>query len=256
MNLSQLALDIQPIVKRIKKTITRNYPDTRGLIIIGSFADSTYKRDSDLDIVWIKIRKIKIDRFIEFEKGLNSNINTRKIQLVPFTYKELSWHFDNFSTMAHSIQRGIAIYGIKNKTIKRFLSKGLSLPKKEWMVFWFKHWLGKYKFARYVIRRERRFHERFCKKECHCSLFDDIARVTVNFSILYLETKGVIPVSKRQIIFNFTKFPFKIPIEVIKGLRLSLRLSGRDERLTLKEVYEIMPSTVWFRKHLFMALKT
>lgn len=253
MNLGRLALDIQPIVKRIKKTITRNYPDTRGLIIIGSFADSTYKRDSDLDIVWIKIRKMKIDRFIEFEEKLNSNIAIRKIQLVPFTYKEFSWHFNNFSTMAHSIQRGIAIYGIKNKTIKRFLSKRLSLPKNEWMGYWFRHWLEKYKFARYTIRRNKRFHKKLCNTECYCNIFDNIARVVVNFSILYLETLGIVPVSKKQIVQNLTKF--HLPLDILKGLKLSLRLSGKGKYLTLGEVGTILPAALWFKKRLYKALK-
>lgn len=217
MSLKELPQDIQPLVNKIRRKILKEYLDTRALFVIGSMSDWSYGPDSDIDIVWIKIRKIKVKRLLELEEKLNYNIELRRIQLVPFTYKELSWHFNNSSTMAHSIQKGIIIYGARNRSIQKFLAKKLSLPKKEWMYYWLSHWLKKYEWARFSIRRERRFHKRFCKDRCHCSIFDDIARVAVNFGILYLETNGIVPISKRQIISNFQRSDFRLPEDLLKG---------------------------------------
>lgn len=259
MSINQLPTEIQPVLRMAKKIIIREYPDTKALFVIGSVADRTYNDESDIDLVCVKVYKPNLMRFLELEEKINLKNNSRKIQLIPFTQKQLSWHFDNSSTMAHSIQKGVIIYGDTNKIIQKFIKKELLLPKIEWMRYWFNHWLKRYEWARYSIRRKRRFHKKFCRKECHCDLFDDIARVTVNFCILYLETKGIVPTSKKQIIKNLKMYKLsilRIPPKIFRGIKLALKLSGKDRCLTLNEADKILLSAVWYKKQLSQALIT
>jgi len=49
---------------------------------------------------------------------------------------------------------------------------------------------------------EKRFHEKFYKTKCSCGVLDDIARVAVNFAILFLETHQIVPLSQTDAGFD------------------------------------------------------
>lgn len=245
----KVPLEFRPFVRKAKRLLLNEYKDTRGIILIGSIADKTYNKSSDIDIAWIKSRKLNFDRRLKIEKKLNS-YNCRKVQLVPFSAKKILWHFNFSSTMAHSIQQGILFYGKKDKLISELLSKELSTPKKEWMRYWFNHWIGIYKLAKDSIKREKKFHKKYCKGKCICSVFDDIARVAVNFAILYIETRNSTPTSKQQVLKNIKKPSLGLSKNLLEGVKLALKFSGKDKYLTLTQADKILISTNWLEKRL------
>lgn len=245
--------ELRPFIKKAQRLLLSEYQDNRGIIIIGSIADGSYKKSSDIDIVWIKSHKPNYKRWFSIEEKLNSSID-RKVQLVPFTTKQILWHFNSSSTMAHSIQQGIVIYGKRDKLISELLKRELSLPTKEWMKYWFKHWLKRYRWAEDSIKREKKYHQKYCKGKCDCTVFDDIARVAVNFAILYLETKKIIPVSKRQILNNIKKSSLNLSQDVREGIKLALKFSGKDKYLTLTQADKISLTATWLKKNLKLKL--
>jgi len=249
INLKGIPARFKSIIKKTIKLLLTESKDTRGIFLIGSIADDTYKKSSDIDMVWIKSHKIGYKRWNKIEEKFNSN-KGQKIQLVPFSSKQIRWHFNSSSTMAHSIQQGILLYGKRNKLISELLKRKLSLPTKEWMKYWFKHWLKKHQWAKDSIKREKKYHKKYCKRKCHCTVFDDIARVTVNFAILYLETEKIIPVSKRQIIRNIKKPTVDLGKDVLEGMRLALKFSGKDKYLTLTQADKISLTATWLKKNL------
>jgi predicted nucleotidyltransferase len=145
------------------------YKDTQGIIVIGSVADGTYNRTSDIDIVWIKNRPLDYKRHFRIEEDLE-RISDRKIQLVPFSTKKIRWHFRHSTTMAHAIQRGIVVYRKENGPLSELAKEKLGRPTHEWMKSWFEHWQTRYHWARESIRREKRLHKKFCKDKCVCTL--------------------------------------------------------------------------------------
>jgi predicted nucleotidyltransferase len=252
MKKAKIPVKFKTLIKKASNLLLSKYKDTKAIFLIGSIADNSYNKFSDIDLVWVKSRKLKYKKFFELKEKLNSISDYPKIQLVLFTPKQLKWHFDNSSTMAHSIKEGIIIYGKRNKLISNLLKRKLSLPKKEWMKDWFKHWLKQFSWTKNYIKEEKRFHKKFCKNKCHCMVNDDIARVVVNFSILYLETKGIIPLSKRQIFMKIKNF--FLPTNVFQGIKLALKFSGKDRYLTLKEAKQILFSAHWFKRRLIKEL--
>lgn len=258
MKIKELPKKFESSVAEIASYLLSHYKDTRGIIVIGSVADGTYNKTSDIDLVWIKSRPLGYKKQFRIEEDLE-RISDRKIQLVPFSSKQIRWHFQHSTTMAHAIHKGIVIYGKENGLMSAFLKKKLGHPTQEWMKSWFEHWQTRYRWAKDSIRREKRFHKKFCKTECICTFYDDIARVAVNFAILYLETRNIIPLSKKRIMHYFEKClspRFTTSTNVLKGLRLALELSGRDRFLKTSEVDQILLCTNSLKKRLSKALQS
>jgi predicted nucleotidyltransferase len=249
INLKRVPPKFKSIIRKMVKIILAESKDTRAIVLIGSVADNTYKKSSDIDLVWAKSHKIGYKRQGKMEERLNPH-SQRKIQLVPFTTKQIIWHFTSASTMAHSIQQGIVIYGKEDRLISELLVRKLHLPTREWMKHWFSHWLRRYKWAKDSIKREKKYHRKYCKGKCYCTIFDDIARVSVNFTILYLETQNIVPVSKTQIWQNIQKLSSKLNREVLEGIKLALKFSGKDKYLTLAQADEILISANYLKKNL------
>ena len=245
----QVPVQFRSIINKTIELLLTESKDSRGIFLIGSVTDGTNNASSDIDLVWIKSHKIGYKRWGKIEEKLNFN-KAQKVQLVPFSSKQIRWHFDCSSTMAHSIQKGILLYGRKDKLISILLKEELSLPTKEWMKHWFKHWLRKHQWAKDSIKREKRYHKKFCKGKCNCTVFDDIARITVNFAILYLETKNIVPVTKTQIVRNIKKSSSSLTKNVLEGVKLALKFSGKDKYLTLKQADKISFSSNWFKSRL------
>ena len=253
VNKKEIPERFKTLIQKASNLILSRYKDTQAIFLIGSIADNSFNKFSDIDLVWIKSRKLNYKKQFKLEEELNSILKKPKIQLVPFTTKQLKWHFDNSSTMGHSIKEGVIVYHKGNRLISNLLKKKLSLPERKWMKEWFGHWLIRFSWAKESIKREKRFHKKFCKNKCHCCIFDDIARVVVNFAILFLETKGIIPLSRDKILKNIERFT---PSEnIFKGIKLALKLSGKDKYLTLKEAEKIMFSAHWFKRKLVKELR-
>jgi len=253
MQYTKVPTQFKPVINKAISLLLSEYKDTRGICLIGSIADGTHNKSSDIDLVWIKSHRINYKKLFKIKEELSFNNNLR-VQLIPFTSREVLWHFNRSSTMAHSIQKGIVIYGKRNSLILSLLKKKLSSPSKEWMEYWFEHWLTRYQWAKDSIKREKRFHKKFCKTKCRCNFFDDIASVTVNFAILLLEIRQIVPLSKTQIIKNIEKYPPPLSNNVLKGLKLALKFSGKGRFLTLKEADKILFTADWLKRKLSKAL--
>lgn len=229
-------------VLQAKKRILTRPIDVKALVVIGSVAEGDFQEDSDIDLVCVIGERISFDTIKELTGGLGD-----RIQLVPLSEEAFRSHFENCSTMAHSIQRGIVLYQ-KDGFLKPFLEKSLSLPKHEWMRGWFLHWMRFY----YMGLRDRRFtrelHTKYCQEECHCHVSDILARVAVNLAILYLETKGVVPTTKRQI-WEHSRRMFRSEVN-LKGLRVALEVSHQDRDMNLPETEEVLKLASWLRRNL------
>jgi len=234
-------------IRRATRYLLKKHKDTLALILIGSVADGTNTKDSDIDIVCVKNRKLNYDALFKIERELNHEDSHPRIQLVPFTMSKLKWHFDHSSTMAHSIKNGTMIFKDKDGRVSTVLNKRLSMPTKEWMNYWLRHWLNRYEHGLEFLKMGRRDHRRFCKKKCECYLPDDLARVVVNFAILYLELRGFVPVSKFQIRREIIKHVGKSDM---KNIELALTLAGRDKRMTLEQNLAIMSIAKKLRRRL------
>ena len=122
----------------IKRSILSVFPDTMAIILIGSMADDTYNRNSDIDLVWIKPHKLGYKQRKKLEDSF-SDIAGRPVQLIQFTLTDLSRHFKDCTTMAHSIQKGIIIYSSGNPNFASLYRTPLGLPKIDWMREWHQH---------------------------------------------------------------------------------------------------------------------
>ncbi len=231
----------QTAIQEVKGKIPGAYPDTLGLVLIGSVAEGNFKSDSDVDIVWIKSRKLRFRKLYEFEDKLD-----KRIQLIPFTRRQLEEHFRNSTTMAHAIKNGIVLYK-RGDFISRLLERKITLPDREWMRKWFEHWIGFYRMGLRDIRRNKGWHKRYCKKRCTCEVGDYLARATVNFAILFSELHGFVPTTKDKVLKGFRKFGKK---DLIPGLRVALRISRQDRPLSRKEAEKVYPTARWLRDRL------
>jgi len=228
-------------MKRVKDLLLRKFDDSLGLIVIGSYAEGSVSEGSDLDIVWIKSRKIPYDKISALQNELGD-----KIQLIVFSRRQLNYHFKNSTTMAHSIKKGIILFD-KAKLLAKLIKRDLDLPSREWMNRWFNHWLMFYRFGIMDRRRNRRFHRKYCRRRCYCEVGDYFARATVNFSILYLETKGIVPTTKREIWENCKKL---LPRRLLKGLKVSFKVYHQRRNLRSAEAEEVYQTASWLRRRL------
>ena len=237
----------QTAIQEARVKIPKAYPDTLGLVLIGSVAEGSFKSDSDVDIVWIKSRKLRLRKLYELKDKLGE-----RIQLIPFTRRQVEEHFRNSTTMAHSIKNGIILH--KNGDfITKLLEQEIRLPEREWMRKWFEHWIGFYRMGLRDIRRNKGWHERFCQKRCTCEVGDYLARATVNFAILFSELHGFVPTTKDKVLKGFRKFGRK---DLIPGLRVALRISRQDRPLSRKEAEIVYPTVRWLRDTLARRLRS
>ena len=86
--IKELPEKFESAVAEIASLLLSHYKDTRGIIVIGSVADGTYNKTSDIDLVWIKSRPLDYKKQFRIEEDLE-RISDRKIQLVPFSTKQI-----------------------------------------------------------------------------------------------------------------------------------------------------------------------
>ena len=219
-----LPVNVLKEIKIVSQRLKRRYKDLLGIILIGSFAERTYQRDSDIDIVFIKERRTKYRDLDKFTKDTN-----KRIQLIPFRRRDVNQHFKDSTTMAYAIQRGKIIYQRKNSLEKYYKTWALGWPSKEWIKNWFKHWLGIYDYGVKDFKKN--------KKRKFDFVFDCLTRGVVNFGILFLETKGYIPTTKRDLGNCFYK---EIHDEKIKeGFRIALKSHHKDRDISIKEAEKV-----------------
>jgi predicted nucleotidyltransferase len=237
----------QRAIQKAKTTIPKAYPDTLCLVLIGSVAEGDFKTDSDVDIVWVKSRKLGFQKLYEFERSLGE-----RTQLVLFNRKGLEEHFTKSTTMAHAIKNGIVLYTHGN-SITRILDQEITVPDREWMKGWFEHWTRFYRMGLRDIRRNRGWHKRFCQKRCVCEVSDCLARATVNFAILFSELHGSVPTTKVKVLKGFRTFG---RTDLISGLRIALRVSRQKRPMSRKEAETVKRTAKWLRDTLARRLRS
>ncbi len=214
------------VLKEIKiasRRLKRRYKDLLGVILIGSFAEGTYQKDSDIDIVFIKERRVKYKDWAKFTKDTK-----KRIQLIPFSRKDLNQHFKDSTTMAYAIQRGKIIHQRKN-SLEKYYNWVLEWPSKEWIKNWFKHWQGIYGFGVRDFKRN--------KKRKFDFVSDCLTRGVVNFGILFLEIKGYIPTTKRDLGKRFYKEIHDK--EIREGFKIALKSHHEDRDISIKEAEKV-----------------
>lgn len=236
-----LSAKLKRQISKAKRQILREYNDTLSLVLIGSVAEGDHSKDSDIDIVCIKRKKVGINKRLEFMDKIDD-----KIQLVVFTRKQILDHFKRFTTMAYSIKNGIILYQ-KDGFMNSFFNIRLSKPNKIWMKKWFEHWLRFYQMALRDRRRNKRFHKKFCKNRCCCEVGDYLARAAVNFAILYLETQGIVPTTKSKVFTGLRDAGNK---RFRRGLEIALDAHRCDRSLAKKEADSVFYTADWLRQRL------
>jgi predicted nucleotidyltransferase len=71
INLKRVPPKFKSIIRKMVKIILAESKDTRAIVLIGSVADNTYKKSSDIDLVWAKSHKIGYKRQGKMEERLN-----------------------------------------------------------------------------------------------------------------------------------------------------------------------------------------
>lgn len=221
-------------IKIASRRLKRRYKDLLGIILIGSFAEGTYQKDSDIDIVFIKEKKARYRDLDKFTKSTK-----KRIQLIPFSKKDVNQHFEDSTTMAYAIQRGKIIHSKKN-SLEKYYRWGLEWPSKEWMNNWFKHWLGIYDYGVRDFKRN--------KKRKFDFVSDCFPRGVVNFGTLFLETKGCIPTTKRDLGKCFYKETQDQ--EIKKGFKIALKSHHEDRDISLKEAEKVYLSGEFLKKQI------
>lgn len=220
---ADVPLNVLREIKIVSRRLRKGYADILGIILIGSFAEGTYQKDSDIDIVFIKERRTKHGDLDKVTKDIK-----RRTQLILFTRKDINRHFKDSTTMAYAIQRGKIIYQRKN-FLEEYYGWDLGWPTKEWLKNWFKHWQQIYEFGVKDFKRNKKIKFDFVS--------DYLSRGVVNFGILFLETKGCIPTTKRDLGMCFYK---EIRDEEIKkGFKIALSSHHEDRDISLKEAEKV-----------------
>jgi len=70
MKIKELPKRFESSVAEIACRLLSHYKDTQGIIVIGSVADGTYNRTSDIDIVWIKSWPLDYKKQFRIEEDL------------------------------------------------------------------------------------------------------------------------------------------------------------------------------------------
>lgn len=203
----------------------------RALVLIGSVAEGGFCPESDIDLLCVKKGKTPWEEQRKIHEPLDS-----LVQLIFFDEATFNFHFEKRTTMAHSIKKGIVLYEVE-EFVSNILSKEMGPPDKEWMKNWTLHWLRFYQYGVDDIERSKEWHQKYCDEECICHINDIIARVVVNFSILFLETHGIVPTTKSQIQRHFE---MKINDEkLVAGMRLALIISRQGRYLSYEEALSV-----------------
>ncbi len=162
--MTKLPSRFEKIIKTAEERILAS-ANIKALVIIGSVARGDWSEDSDVDIVCIFGKKLSRER-----KWALIRDPSGKIQIIPFTVEELNTHFENGTTMAHSIQRGIVMFEADG-FMAPYLHRELGTPSRKWMKKWFIHWLDFYFMGMADLKEARDFHARFWQEECNCSFW-------------------------------------------------------------------------------------
>jgi len=227
--------------------ILSRYDDVVAIVLIGSVAEGDFVPESDVDILCIRREKTPWEEQRKIGEGLDE-----RIQCIFFTEEMFQSHLNQRTTMAHSVLRGAMLYEAES-TISKLKSE-LDLPDRAWMKRWFVHWLDFYEFGMRDVERAKEGHLKHCtEEECQCWIEDSLARSAVNMAILFVETKGIVPTTKKQIQRHFRD---QVEDEHLNtGLALALRVSREDRSMNYNEARSVAHVAGWLRDRLMEILQ-
>ena len=90
------------------------------------------------------------------------------------------------------------------------------------------------------------------RSECYCMIPNYLARECVNFAILYLELKGIVPTTKQQIVSAFLNLGRD---EVVAGLKAAFVTYREDREMNWEEGEVVAKIAMWLRGRLRQRLK-
>jgi len=70
MSLEKVPLKLKSITNKAGNLLLSEYKDTRGIFLIGSTADGTDNKSSDIDLVCIKSRKFNYKKRLKIEEKI------------------------------------------------------------------------------------------------------------------------------------------------------------------------------------------
>ena len=85
-----------------------------------------------------------------------------------------------------------------------------------------------------------------------CIIPNYLARACVNFAILYLELKGIVPTTKKQIVSAFLNLG---RAEVVVGLKAAFISYREDREMSWEEEEVVAKTAMWLRGRLRQRLK-
>ena len=227
--------------------LLEHYTDIQAIVLIGSVATGDFVPESDVDLLRVKETPLRAKEQWEVKKPLDE-----KVKLIFFDVARFKEHTDQRTTMAHSAASGVVLYE-KHGFLQPFFKEPLGLPTREWMAGWFVHWLRFYEYSIRDIRRAEEWHREYCGTECTCHISDTLARTVVNFAILFLETQGVVPTTKKQIQQCFQEKVADTGLNT--ALVLALTISREERSLDYPEGIQLESLADWLHKRLFAVLK-
>lgn len=216
--------DVLNEIKIIYRRLKRRYKGLLAIILIGSFAEGNHEKDSDIDMVFIRAGRRYHSGLLDITEGAK-----RRIQLIPFNKKQLDYYFKNSTTMAYAIQRGKIIYE-KGGFLRKYYTWLLGFPSHVWMKDWFNHWIDKYSYGVKDFKRSKRTDFDY--------VTDCLSRAVVNFGILFVETKGCIPTTKKDLERCFNK---KVEDKRIReGFKIAIQAHHEDRDVSLTEAEKLL----------------
>lgn len=206
--------------------------DVTGICIVGSSVNEDWEEGSDIDMVFA-IRK-KVDYRTEFT--INDKIEEtckHRMQLVFLEGKASleEYHFDNRTTMAHSIKNGIIILD-QNNSLNKFSSLA-GTPKISWIKDYFCRFQLMLVLERENVACRLEDYQKYRFEEM-LSISNTVCRVIVNYAILYLELKGIIPTTKKEIVRGLESRSFIH----LKDVKKALKIRRSDCDLKSQKEYE------------------
>lgn len=171
------------------KIIFENIEGIKAVALVGSVPQGDWEDDSDLDLLFVTVQKPNYKILLDINLLLEDT--NKHVQLIWFYEDQLEQNFIDCTTMAHSLKNGLIIYD-PNLLLQTKCNQLSDLPTVEWMYSWFKHFDDiyfierKYKSQRYYNHRSD-------------MISNNMARVVVNLAILFLESRGIVPTTKKKI---------------------------------------------------------
>jgi len=124
--LQELPEHFRATVEGITRDILTNHPDTLAGVVVGSLAEGVFDRFSDVDYLYVKDPMIPDDAIIQIRARWPLS------HFIVHSPENLERHFDNCSTMAWAIKKGVVIFD-RNNLLDPFMQRRLEMPSREWM---------------------------------------------------------------------------------------------------------------------------